>query len=98
MARPNNFPPVARHAARKARQARAAARAAKLAPVIEALQAAGVTSLNGIAVTLNERGVVTPTGGSRWHATQVRRVLARLPALCRARRERYVADVARREI
>jgi hypothetical protein len=32
--------------------------------------AAGVTSLNGIAEALNARGVVTPTGGSRWHATQ----------------------------
>jgi hypothetical protein len=78
MARPNNFPPTARHAAREARQAAADERAAKLAPLIKALQAAGVTSLNGLAVALNARGVVTPAGGSQWHATQVRRVLARL--------------------
>jgi predicted flap endonuclease-1-like 5' DNA nuclease len=63
--RPNNFPPAARHAARKARQARAAE--------------TGVTSLNGIAATLNARGVLTPAGCGQWHATQVRRVLARMP-------------------
>ena len=80
MARPNDFPAAARYAAREARQAAADERAAKLAPLIKALQAAGVTSLNGLAVALNARGVVTPAGGSQWHATQVRRVLARLSA------------------
>ena len=78
MARPNNFPPTARHAAREARQALADERAAKLAPLIKALQAAGVTSLNGLAVALNARGVVTPAGGSQWHATQVSQLLKRL--------------------
>jgi hypothetical protein len=78
--RANNFPPAARQAAREARQARADERAAKLAPLIKTLQATGVTSLNGLAVALNARGVVTPAGGSQWHATQVRRVSARLPA------------------
>jgi hypothetical protein len=78
--RANNFPPAARHAAREARRALADERAAKLAPLIKALQAAGVTSLNGLAVALNARGVVTPAGGGQWHATQVRRVLARLSA------------------
>jgi hypothetical protein len=52
----------------------------RLAPLIKALQAASATSLNGIAEALNARGVVTPAGGGQWHATQVRRVLARLPA------------------
>jgi hypothetical protein len=78
MARPNNFPPTARHAAREARRALADERAAKLAPLIKALQAAGVTSLNGLAVALNARGVVTPAGGGQWHATQVSRLLKRL--------------------
>ena len=55
--RANNFPPAARHAAREVRQARADERAAK--------QAAGVTSLNGIAEALNARGVVTPTDAGR---------------------------------
>jgi hypothetical protein len=71
--RANNFPPrLAMPPARLAER--------KLAPLIKALQAAGVTSLNGLAVALNARGVVTPAGGGQWHATQVRRVLARLSA------------------
>jgi hypothetical protein len=37
------------------RAARANSRAADLAPVVKALQAAGITSLNGIAAALNER-------------------------------------------
>jgi hypothetical protein len=77
--RANRFPPAARRAAREARQARANERAAIVAPIVKALQVAGVTSLNGIATALNARGVLTPAGGGRWHATQVRRVLARLP-------------------
>jgi hypothetical protein len=79
MTRPNNFPPTARRAAREARQAASDERAAKLAPLVKALQAAGVTSLNGLAVALNARGVVTSAGGSQWHATQVSRLLKRLP-------------------
>ena len=41
-------------------------------------QAAGVTSLNGIAAALDERGVPTPAGSRHWHAAQVARVLKRL--------------------
>jgi hypothetical protein len=60
MARPNNFPPTARHAAREARQAAADERAAKLlAPLIKAQQAPLA------------RGVVTPAGGGP-HVAQVR--------------------------
>jgi hypothetical protein len=55
--------------------ARAAARAADTAPIIADLQAAGVTSLNGIATALNARGVQTPRGRSRWYASQVGRLL-----------------------
>jgi hypothetical protein len=69
---------AALHAAREARQARADERAAKLAPLINALQAAGITSLKGIAKALSERGVPTPWGGHQWQAVQVSRVLARL--------------------
>jgi hypothetical protein len=54
-------------------------RAAKLAPIIKSIQAKGVTSLNGIAEALNKRRVPTPRGRGRWYATQVRRLLARLP-------------------
>jgi hypothetical protein len=62
----------------KARTARAVARAANLAPIVRALQANGVTTLNGIAEALNERGVPTAAGSGNWHATQVARLLRRL--------------------
>jgi hypothetical protein len=49
-----------------------------LAPTVKALQATGITNLNGIAVALNARDGQTRAGRNCWHATQVRRVLARL--------------------
>jgi hypothetical protein len=49
-----------------------------LGPVIKALQAAGVTSLRGIAKAFNERGVPTATGKGKWEAMQIGRVLRRL--------------------
>jgi DNA invertase Pin-like site-specific DNA recombinase len=60
-------------------QARANARAADVAPIIAELQAAGVTSRTGIAAGLNEKGIPTPRGNGTWTATQVSRLLARLP-------------------
>jgi Recombinase len=62
----------------RARMARANACAATLAPIIAEVRAAGVTSLNGIAAALNERGVPTPAGSEHWYASQVSRVLKRL--------------------
>ena len=59
----------------KARMARANASAATLAPIVRELQASGVTSLNGLAAALNERGVPTPAGSQYWHAAQVSRLL-----------------------
>jgi hypothetical protein len=53
-------------------------RAAGLRPTIEALQASGVTSLQGMAAALNEAGIPTPRGKRQWHPVQVRRLLARL--------------------
>ncbi len=67
----------ARQASTAARTAKAAARAADLAPVISELKAAGVTSLNGIARALTERGISAARGGD-WAAAQVSRVLERL--------------------
>jgi hypothetical protein len=64
--------------AAKARAARAAAQAADIAPIIAALQAAGVTSLTGIAAALNKRHVPTPAGSVHWYPAQVSRVLRRL--------------------
>jgi hypothetical protein len=72
--------PAAQRAAIKVIRARADERAAKLAPIIKALRAKGVTSLSGIAAALNKRRIRTPRGVGQWQATQVRRVLARLPA------------------
>lgn len=45
-------------------------------PVIEAIRAAGITTLRGIVDALNTRGVKTSTGAA-WHVTTLRRVLAR---------------------
>jgi hypothetical protein len=41
----------------------------------QAYEAAGVTSLKGIAKALNDSGVLTPAGRAYWHAMQVARVL-----------------------
>ena len=53
--------------------------ASDLAPVIEAIRAEGVTSLRGIAVALNDRGMLTRRGG-RWGVSNVRNLLARFEA------------------
>src|SRR5215204_6559082 len=71
----------AREVSHRARQAASEDRAVDLAPVIaENLQAAGVTSLGGLAKGLSERGIPTARGGTKWTPVQVARVLARLPA------------------
>ena len=44
----------------------------------EALQAAGTTSLRGIAAELNNRGIQTPRGKGEWQAGTVSQLLARL--------------------
>jgi hypothetical protein len=75
--RDNRFTPAAHRSGFEGRQARANQKAADLARTIAELQAAGVTSLRGIARALNERGI-SPPRGHGWQATQVRRLLARL--------------------
>lgn len=50
--------------------------AAGVLPVITAIQRTGITSLRGIAVALNARGVRTARGG-QWQVSNVRNVLAR---------------------
>jgi hypothetical protein len=72
------FTATARRAAHKVRAARANAHAADLAPILKELQAAGITTLNGIADALNTRRVPTPAGSGHWHAMQVARLLKRL--------------------
>jgi hypothetical protein len=70
-------PPTATVRAAEARTAVANERATELAPIVKDIQAAGVTSLRGIARALNERGI-SPPRGHGWQATQVRRLLARM--------------------
>ncbi len=43
-------------------------------PVIREIQSLGVTTLEGIAAKLNQRGLKAPRGGE-WHKTSVSRVL-----------------------
>lgn len=45
-------------------------------PVVLSIQRSGVTSLRGIAVALNQRGIRTARGG-RWQVSNVRNLLAR---------------------
>jgi hypothetical protein len=70
--------PKAGDAAHKGGTGRADAWVAKLRPTIKALQAAGITSLNGIARALNGRGIPPPRRRGAWQAAQVARALARL--------------------
>jgi DNA invertase Pin-like site-specific DNA recombinase len=50
--------------------------AANVLPIIDALNAAGITELRGLASALNQRGVRTARGG-QWHVSNVRNVIAR---------------------
>ena len=56
---------------------RADERAGDVLPTIREMQTAGVTSLNGIARSLVERGIPKARGGLSWSATDVRNILAR---------------------
>lgn len=51
--------------------------AERLRPVLESLAESGITSLGAIASALNERGMLTPRGGS-WHKSSVRNLQQRL--------------------
>jgi DNA invertase Pin-like site-specific DNA recombinase len=57
---------------------RASEHAANMASTIAKLQAAGVTTLQGIAAALNEQQIPTASGNGQWQAVQVARVLARI--------------------
>ena len=62
--------------ARAARSAYAAKANATTLAVIREVQKSGVSSLAGIARTLEARGVKTPGGRSQWQPVQVSRLLA----------------------
>ena len=69
----------ARQASRRGvavRQQKAETFAANVLPIIRDIEAAGVTTLQGIAKALNARGVSTARGG-KWHAATVRNLLQR---------------------
>lgn len=71
--------PIARRtvvAARAARSKYAQKAAAPIRIVIADVQAAGVSSLSGIATALQARGIKTPAGKAEWHARQVSRLMA----------------------
>jgi DNA invertase Pin-like site-specific DNA recombinase len=53
--------------------------AATVLPVIEAIRNSGITSLRGIALALNNRGIRTARG-SQWQVSNVRNVMLRLPS------------------
>jgi DNA invertase Pin-like site-specific DNA recombinase len=54
--------------------------AMNLQPVIQSLKAQGITSLGAIAKALNERGMLTPRGGT-WHKTSVSNLMSRMPEM-----------------
>lgn len=59
-----------------ANQSQAQHFASNIVPIINTIQAAGISSLAGIAAALNARGIATARGG-RWHAATVARLTAR---------------------
>jgi DNA invertase Pin-like site-specific DNA recombinase len=61
----------------KAVQRNADQHAENLKPVIQELRSEGMCSLGQIAAALNDRGMLTPRGGS-WHKSSVRNLLARI--------------------
>lgn len=75
---PNKKTLAANMAAGRQQQAQEAQERAKdLAPVVQAIKAAGIATLAGIAEELNRRQIHTPRGG-QWHASSVRNLIARL--------------------
>jgi DNA invertase Pin-like site-specific DNA recombinase len=68
----------ARRKSLKIRAAAADRHAAEVAGVIDQIQAAGITTLAGIAAELTRRQVPTSRGGTTWQATQVGRLIDRL--------------------
>jgi DNA invertase Pin-like site-specific DNA recombinase len=66
-------------ARRREAQTEGAAFAANVLPIIESLRASSVRDLRGLALALNNRGVRTARGG-RWHVSNVKNLVDRLPA------------------
>lgn len=77
--RGGTMPTTVSEAGRAAQTARVASRVSDIAPTIAELRAEGITSASGIAKALTARRIPTARGGDAWTATQVQRVLSRLP-------------------
>jgi DNA invertase Pin-like site-specific DNA recombinase len=60
-------------------KANAEHRAQNVKAIVDDLRAQGFTSVRAIAAQLNERGILTPRGGT-WHPTSAARLLSRLRA------------------
>jgi hypothetical protein len=60
------------------RASRARRHAADVAPIIQSIQAAGISTIRGITVELNRRGIPTATGKEQWQESQVLKVMRRL--------------------
>jgi len=73
------LPTADREAGNATNVRKAVQRAADIAPVIAELRASGATSLRAVAEGLNERRIPTARGAI-WSASQVARVLAKIPA------------------
>src|SRR5262249_25260477 len=58
-------------------KANAERRANNLRAIVDDLRSQGITSVRSVAAQLNERGILTPRGGS-WHPTSAARLLSRL--------------------
>ena len=71
------FDTPAARAGRAAQTADSAKHAGDVLPFITAAKKAGATSLRELAAALTARGIHPPSGGDCWHASQVRRILAR---------------------
>ena len=50
---------------------------AELKTKADHIRTAGITTLQGIAAELNERGILTARKGGHWYATTLRNLLAR---------------------
>jgi DNA invertase Pin-like site-specific DNA recombinase len=81
-------------AGRAAQAERAAAHRADVLPFILAAQKAGAVSLRQVAAALTARGIQPPSGGDRWHASQVRRILGPSPPRSIATSEPDFSDAA----
>jgi DNA invertase Pin-like site-specific DNA recombinase len=66
---------------RQSAKDKAASFASNVMPIVTSIQAAGVTTLAGIADALNGRGVRTARGG-RWHVSTVMNQLRRSAEVC----------------